>query len=77
MSERGAEIVEDKKGNMRLIPDMSLINLEGGEKVYTAQETKQIMFDDSRIIKELRRQKQTVIVNVNKESYARKYAFKT
>lgn len=76
VSERGAELIEDKAGNLKLIPDLSLVNFKGGEKVHTAAETKKMLFDDSRIIKELRRQKQTVIVNVNKDTYASKYRLK-
>lgn len=77
VSERGPEIVEDKKGIMRLIPDMSLINLQGGEKIYTNKESKQMLFDDSRIIRALNRQKMKVIVNVNNDYFSYKYRMKS
>lgn len=73
VSERGAELIQDKNGVLRLVPDMSLVNLQGGEKIYTAKETKQMMFDDSRIIRELRQQKTKVVVNIDNNNFSYKY----
>lgn len=76
VSERGAEIIENKAGELRLIPDMSLVNLKGGEKIHTAGETRKMLFDDSRIVRELRAQRKNIIVNINPESYSSKYRLK-
>jgi tape measure domain-containing protein len=47
--ERGAEIVTDKRGNIKDFGDNKgarLTMMEKGDKVYTAQETKRLMFDN-------------------------------
>ena len=49
VEERGAEIVTNKSGHIKSFGDnkgAKLMNLEKGDKVYTAQETKRLMFDN-------------------------------
>lgn len=49
VDERGAEIVTNKSGHIKSFGDnkgAKLMNLEKGDKVYTAQETKRLMFDN-------------------------------
>lgn len=48
-NERGAELVTDKRGNIKDFGDNKgarLTMMEKGDKVYTAQETKRLMFDN-------------------------------
>ena len=76
VSERGAELIEDKAGNLRLIPDMSMINLQGGETIYTAPQTKQMLFNDRGIIRAIKEQKQNIVINLPVNSYSDKYRLK-
>lgn len=45
ISERGPEIIEDTSGKRRLIKDHSIINLKGGEKIFTADQTSKMLQD--------------------------------
>lgn len=73
LAERGAEVME-RNGKMYLIPDRSLVDLQGGERIYNNYETRNL-FNDSGIIRAIERQKQNIIVNIRKDSYVSKYAF--
>lgn len=43
VGEEKPELVEDTKGNLSLVAEPTLLNMEGGEKVYNGEETKNLL----------------------------------